>query len=175
MLDDHFVPKKAPGNDLSIPYFYEATYEKHGIIGHNTGKSIAKLQSEIIKALGRLGGGGVLFQEGEYSSKPLRPAWKITFTYDDRGAAVYLKCLPIKTDTKAARQKTLVQALYTFHKSIEMQWGMKLLSPGYSPLAMYVILPTGQTVYQALAAKGYIPQLAAEIIEGEYKEIKGKK
>ncbi len=136
----NFTPDQKHLQIVSIPDFEDA--RKDVAPGYATSKSIERLQADILKAIGQLGGTGVGFTSGEFAVKGRkRYGYEIRFNYGNNPAVMQIAGLPMRVETRAKHEQVLKQALYLVHQWLQTAITSMLFTPGYAPLVQFMLVP----------------------------------
>jgi hypothetical protein len=153
----NFIPDK-PSTPADVPYFDDIESDA-GWKGQTTGKSIQTLKSEIVAALGRLGGNIHTFRTGMYVvNGKERRAFQIEFTIeapDGRQVPGILDvaALPVRPKMRYRRnssttkeEQSMRMALFMIRDALDGLWFLNVLSPGYAPLMPFALVDGEMTV-----------------------------
>jgi hypothetical protein len=182
----NFIPETPKDTRPEVPYFDDVTSEG-GWQGHSTSKSIDTLKSEIMEAIGRLGGLVSGFQRGTFHiGDRKREGFQIHYHIERPDGQLVrgrldVAALPVKEDRRLRRsydthrQKSLKMALYMLRMALEGTWFLQQLSPGYAPLMPWMLADGEKTVTQlwseSSAMGNLLPPGESEFIEGDYREV----
>lgn len=174
-----FIPEQP--ESVAVPYYDDVSAEA-GWQGHATSKSLDVLKSEVIVAIGRLGGVVAGFQRGAYELDQVRrEGFQIHYQIAN-GLGAMIPCrldvaaLPVKDTPRTHKtytdrlDKSLKMALYMLRNALEGLWFLQQLSPGFVPLMPWMIAgDTGKTMTQ-LWQENAFHQLTpgGDFVEGEY-------
>ena len=159
-MNDGFIPQQQQA--VSVPFFEDATSDD-GWQGHTTTKSLNTLQSEIIKAMSRMGGLVATFQRVTFLiDGKERDGFRIHYSLDNPLGKIVpgridIAALPVKMksstyDRRAnqrrdeLREKSLRMALYMFRDALNGLWFLQQLSPGYAALMPWMLVDRENTV-----------------------------
>jgi hypothetical protein len=177
----NFVPEQ-PKDIQQVPYFDDVTKEA-GWQGQATEKNIATLQSEIIVAIGRLGGLVTGFQKGTFDTgKVKREGFRIHYAVEASDGShvpgrIDIAALPVRPDTTRSnsidrrRQASLKMALYMLRMALDGTWFLQQLSPGYAALVPFMLGQGDKTLSQMWSESPIMNRLLPpgeeEFIDGE--------
>ena len=150
-----FIPENSKQNQVDVPYYDDVTSDA-GWQGQSTGKSVETLKSEIIAAIGRLGGLVVGFRQGTFPGERDREGFQIHYTMEtsDGGmlpGRIDIAALPIRRSHRTERSyetrrvKSLKMALYMLRVALDGTWFLEQLSPGYSALMPWMLANKDET------------------------------
>lgn len=140
-----------------IPYFEDASISGKG---GNLHKSIEGYQSDLGKAITKLGGLLTGIAPGTFSGKPVRYGYRITFLIANMPGRIDIAALPIRSETQAKKENALKQALYLFWKELDAAGDSWVYNPNNMPLLPYLIGSGGKTVAEELIQKGTLPDVS---------------
>ena len=176
----NFIPE-TPKNSNKVPFYDDAT-RAEGWQGQATEKTIKTLQSEIIQAVGRLGGLVVGFQRGSFQGDgKQRAGFRIHYVVDAENGKqipgrIDIAALPVKDDwslrkTVEKRQEaSLKMALYMLRVALDGTWFLQQVSPGYCALVPFMLgdgLHTISELWADRVMKYLLPEGEEEFVEGE--------
>lgn len=174
-----FIPKNPEAQE--VPFFEDVTSEG-GWKGHTTGKSLGTLKSEIVAAIGRLGGMVTTFQQGLFViGSQERNGFQVHYVMERADGALFrgridVAALPVKKGRHRSRNKrqgqSLKMALYMLRDALDGTWFLQQLSPGYAPLMPWMLEEnSGKTISQLWAettsTTALMPPEDSDFIEGE--------
>lgn len=170
-----FIPEEKKA--VAVPYF-EDVKEGDGWQGHGTHKEAEELQSEVIKAVTRLGGIVSAFQRGTFQiEKQKRQGLQVHYAVKGSDGRLIpgrldVAALPLRNETSRKRDAAYCMALYMLREFLDGMWLMQQLSPGYAPLMPWMLAsPDGKTVSQLWAESSVMNNLLppgdADFIEAE--------
>lgn len=175
-----FIPN-TPKESKKVPYYDDVT-SAEGWQGHETGKGINKLKSEVSEAIVRLGGMVSGFQEGSFGN---RDGYRVHYTIElpNGGFAqgrIDIAALPvrdsyrIRASMERRREASLKMALYMLREALNGTWFLQQLSPGYAPLMPFMIGVGDKTISQlwgeSAMMSNLLPPPADEFVDGEIQE-----
>lgn len=176
-----FTPENR--KEQEIPYYDDVTAED-GWKGHETEKSITKLQSEIKEVVGRLGGTVTTFTRGKYvmDSSVSRDGFLIEYIVPIENGGIFkgrisVAALPVRSNNynwrtvDKRKEKSLRMALFNVRDALDGARILQILSPGYVALVPFMLGNPDQTISQIWAEnatiKALMPPGDADFIEGE--------
>ena len=181
-----FIPEQPKGARPDVPYFDDVT-SAGGWQGHATDKSIDTLKSEIMEAVGRLGGLVSGFQRGTFIiGDKRREGFRIYYHIERPDSSLVrgrldVAALPVKESRRiqrsleARKQKSLKMALYMLRTALEGTWFLQQLSPGYAPLMPWMLADGEKTVTQlwseSSTMSNLLPPGESDFVEGEFREV----
>lgn len=145
---NNFTPKE-PEKAQDVPFFEQARKED-GWAGQTTGKSIAKLESEISEVMARLGGMIVRYENGTFDmGTKKRAGVRIYYTMknakgDVVGGRLDAAALPCKLSKNQERSVRMMY--YMLRNALAGQWFLQQLAPGYAALMPFLIVSGEKTV-----------------------------
>jgi hypothetical protein len=171
----NFIPEEKQA--VTVPYFEDAK-EKDGWQGQGTTKSAETLQSEIIKAIGRLGGIVSGFQRGTFQiDDQSRQGVQVHYSLKSPSGKFIpgrldVAALPVRDKySNAKKDKAFRMALYMLRESLDGMWLMQQLSPGYAALMPWMLADKDKTISQlwaeSPAMSNLLPPGDAVFEEGE--------
>lgn len=182
-----FVPQQPRSETQDVPYFDDVTGE-NGWQGHSTGKSLGTLKSEVITAIGRLGGSVLNFQRGTFLvGNRKREGFQIHYVVEriSDGAIFHgridIAALPVRDEHRLRRslarrqERSLKMALYMLRMALNGSWFLQHLSPGYAPLMPWMLAQEGETITQLWSKSALMTNLLppgeSDFVEGEFNEV----
>jgi len=180
-----FIPKTST-HSQDVPYFDDVT-STGGWQGHSTKKTIDVLKSEILSAIGRLGGLVTSIQQGSFFVGEVeRDGFRIIYGIDSPDGRLLpgrldVAALPVRQDHKkrksleTRKKQSLKMALFMLRNAMDGVWFLQQLSPGYAPLMPWMLVDSEKTVTQLWsenAAMGrLLPPGDTDFVEGDYSEL----
>ena len=192
----NFVPDGKASQLLRVPYAGEAR-AADGWQGQDTGRSIETLKSDVVVAMGRLGGVVHGFQRGSYRVDDQdRAGVQISYSVEAPGGKmVYgrldVAALPVRQPARhrnaqrildRRNEAALAMALYNVVQTLRAQWVLAQLNPGYVPLMPWLLGDKGKTLTEMWttgAAAGRLLPAPSEkgkgkskggVVEGSFRE-----
>lgn len=169
-----FIPDQPKRIVVDVPYFDDVTSDA-GWQGHSTGKTIETLKSEVIAAIGRLGGMVTAFQRGTFVfGEDNREGFQIHYALEGPDGILVagrldVAALPVRSDASrrrsldARRERSLKMALYMLRVALDGTWFLQQLSPGYAPLMPWMIAGAGdKTITQLWSDSAVMQRLLPE-------------
>jgi hypothetical protein len=172
----NFTPKEDANQAFAdVPHYDEARKED-GWQGHTTSRSLETLKSDVVAAMGRVGGLVHSFQRGSYTiGGQEREGIVIHYSVEGPGGQMVYGRLDIaalpykppyggnrshsryKSACKMQEDKALRMALYNVAEALRAQWVLSQLNPAYVPLMPWMIgdNKSGMTLSQAYLSEGY--------------------
>jgi hypothetical protein len=182
----NFIPEQPKDKIPAVPYFDDVSSDA-GWQGQTTGKSVDKLKTEIMEAIGRLGGTVTIFQKGTFVvGKQRREGFQISYTIEGSDGKITrgrldIAALPVKEDyrlqrsIKTRREQSLKMALYMLRVALNGTWFLQQLSPGYAALMPWMLVDENRTVTQLWSESTsmglLLPPGSVEFVEGNFKEL----
>ena len=170
----NFTPSE--NKPQAVPYFEDVTRDA-GWQGYTTTKSLDRLQDEVVKAIGRLGGIVSGLQRGTFHiDDRSREGFQVHYAIKAPGGAFVpgrldIAALPVRKRYGDNPEKALKMALYMLRTALDGMWFMQQLSPGYAPLMPWMLNSEGKTVSQLWAESPMMSRLLppgeSEFVEGE--------
>jgi hypothetical protein len=181
-----FIPENQRRTPADVPYFDDVTSEG-GWQGHSTGKSLETLKSEVIAAIGRLGGLVVGFQRGTFLiGARKREGFQIHYAIEGPDGSMFrgridVAALPVRDTSRlrrslhTRREKALKMALYMLRMALDGTWFLQQLSPGYAPLMPWMLAQDGKTVTQlwseSAMMNNLLPPGESDFVDGDFEEL----
>lgn len=167
----NFIPDTPP-KAAEVPYFENAR-ESDGWQGQTTGKSIDRLKTEIISAVGLLGGMVTGFQRGKFER---RLGFRVHYVIERPDGIIVpgridVAALPLRYYSEKKQEQSLRMALFMLRDALKGTWFLQQLSPGYSALMPFMLTDSDKTISQLWAdspvMQPLLPPGSDEFIEGE--------
>src|SRR3990167_1956239 len=174
-----FIPDETPAKEVP---FFENVKSGDGCQGHASRKNVEQLKREVVVALGRLGGSGVLIQRGKFHiGAQKRVGFQITYMLSNGDNVVKCKlniaALPTKKDKETRINETLKMALYMLRNALDGAWFLEQLSPGYAALVPFMLVGNSDLSLTEIWSQGaelqklLPPGDSENAIDAEFREI----
>jgi hypothetical protein len=156
MIDFTFTPTSAEPHAIPVPFFEEARAKfapYYAVDGKRL--DLEKAKDAVRQELSKLGAGNIHFIEGIYGrGDSRRHGYQVEFMVGKAQGRMTCAGLPLKYDeTPLKVLRVKVQALLNLRDQLKAAVTAQVFAPGFHPLVGTLVLPSGNTVSEAVVAQ----------------------
>jgi hypothetical protein len=154
----NFTPTEDMEYGIKVPYIEDARADFAPY--YSSRGTIQEAQSEIIGAIIKMGGSGVIFREGFFGAAPKRYGYVVEFQLGGAKARMQVAGLPMKhKETKAKKTQVLLQALLNLRDWLKAAVTAQVFSPGNNALIQFLLVDGNRTIGEMLVQDRRLPNM----------------
>lgn len=160
-----FIADKPTAPVQSVPFLEDITAKD--VPGAGVTKEPEYYQKGIKKLLEEMGAARVEFVPGVHNDRLKRYGYQIVFRLNGIPGRIDIAGLPMRTETRAKKERVLAQALYLVREWLTAEMYSSIYRPGAVTLVPFLIGRGGKTVTEELMASGELPNLNPALPKGD--------
>lgn len=129
------------------------------IAGYDLRLPLDRYKGDAVGQLILLGGGSPYWQSGTFGADPVRPGFRLHFTYLGVPSRIDVAALPVRVETPRKIDRSLAQAVYLLSLWLSAERQAWVYRPGTYPLVPFMLDSQGRTVTEVLIQTGGLPLL----------------